>query len=122
MLGLMAHYKISFNPANFMTLPLVLGIGLVFGIHILQRFKEENQTAMFACSTGAAIVLDALTNVAGFGALMAAHHRGIASLGFVMTVGTLTNLVTALVVLPCLLQVLYPRGRAVSELPPDGPH
>jgi len=117
-LGLMAQYGINFNPANFMTLPLVLGIGLVFGIHILQRFKEENQPAMFACSTGAAIVLDALTNVAGFGALMAAHHRGIASLGFVMTVGTLTNLVTALIVLPCLLQVLYPNGRGQSQRTP----
>lgn len=111
MLGLMAEYKVSFNPANFMALPLVLGIGLVFGIHVLQRAQEESCNAVFTRSTGTAIVLDGLTNVAGFGALMAAHHQGIASLGFVMTVGTVTNMVTSLLVLPAVLQVLrrHPR-------------
>ena len=113
MLGLMVYFDVSFNPANFMALPLVMGIGLVFGIHVLQRAREEGSNAMFGRSTGLAIVLDALTNVAGFGALMGAQHQGIASLGFVLTVGTLTNLATALFVLPALLQVLptpgYPR-------------
>lgn len=106
MLGLMVYYKVPFNPANFMALPLVLGIGLVFGVHVLQRAREERSNELFTRSTGTAIVLDALTNVAGFGALMAAHHQGIKSLGFVMTVGTVTNMITALVVLPAVLQVL----------------
>ena len=112
MLGLMAHFKVNFNPANFMALPLVMGIGLVFGIHVLQRAQEQGNNAMFTRSTGMAIVLDALTNLAGFGALITAHHQGIASLGFVMTVGTLTNLASALLVLPALLQVLPARKRA----------
>ncbi|MEW6278081.1 MAG: MMPL family transporter, partial [Candidatus Eremiobacterota bacterium] len=109
-LGLMAYYRVNFNPANFMALPLVLGIGLVFGVHVLQRAQEEKSAAIFGRSTGPAIVLDALTNVAGFGALIFASHQGIKSLGFVMTVGTLTNLITGVLVLPAVLQILKNRG------------
>lgn len=124
MLGIMVYYRVAFNPANFMALPLVLGIGLVFGVHVLQRAREESSNELFTRSTGSAIVLDALTNVAGFGALMLAHHQGIASLGFVMTVGTLTNMVTSLVVLPAVLQVLKSKKAGPPErtdLPPDEP-
>ena len=39
--GLMGLFGIPFNPANIMTLPLVIGIGVTNGIHILNRFAEE---------------------------------------------------------------------------------
>ena len=37
----MGWLHIPFNPANIMTLPLVIGIGVTNGIHILNRFAEE---------------------------------------------------------------------------------
>ena len=43
--GLMGWFKIPFNPANIMTLPLVIGIGVTNGIHILNRFAEEGTPA-----------------------------------------------------------------------------
>ena len=39
--GLMGWFDIPFNPANIMTLPLVIGIGVTNGIQILNRFAEE---------------------------------------------------------------------------------
>ncbi|HTV75982.1 MAG TPA: MMPL family transporter, partial [Candidatus Baltobacteraceae bacterium] len=39
--GLMGWFDIPFNLANIMTLPLVIGIGVTNGIHILNRFAEE---------------------------------------------------------------------------------
>src|SRR5262249_32014712 len=35
MVGLMGLFGVPFNPANIMTLPLVIGIGVTNGIHIL---------------------------------------------------------------------------------------
>ncbi len=111
-----------FNPANIMTLPLVVGIGVTNGIHVLNRFAEERSPTIFGRSTGKAVLLSALTTVAGFGSLMLADHRGIASLGLVMSVGTLACLVAGVVVLPTLLQVLVRRGwRWNRPAPPAGP-
>ena len=38
MMGLL---DVPLNPANIMVLPLALGIGVTNGIHILNRFAEE---------------------------------------------------------------------------------
>ncbi len=106
MLGLMGYYEIQFNPANFMGLPLILGIGLIFGVHVVHRLVQHPHDGIFSHSTGPAIALSASTTIAGFGTLMLAHHKGIASLGFVMTVGVAANLVTSLLLLPALMRLL----------------
>jgi predicted RND superfamily exporter protein len=41
MVGFMGWFGIPFNPANILTLPLVVGIGVTNGIHILNRFGAE---------------------------------------------------------------------------------
>jgi len=107
MLGLMAYYHVMFNPANFMALPLILGIGLIFGVHVVHRLLHDPQSGVFSHSTGPAIALSAMTTMIGFGTLMLARHQGIASLGFLMTVGVGANLVTSLIFLPAVMRVLY---------------
>ncbi len=64
-----------------MTLPLVIGIGVTNGIHILNRFAEERTPGILSRSTGKAVLVSGLTAIAGFGSLMLAKHRGIHSLG-----------------------------------------
>lgn len=114
MAGWMAWREVSFNPANIMTLPLVVGIGVTNGIHILHRFAEEQEPGLLAKSTGKAVLVSGLTTVAGFGSLMLADHQGIASLGFVMSTGVTTCMVAGLAVLPAFL-VLLARGRSSHE-------
>ncbi|HXJ73960.1 MAG TPA: RND transporter, partial [Candidatus Dormibacteraeota bacterium] len=57
MVGIMGLLGISFNPANIMTLPLVVGIGVTNGIHILNRFAEEQHPSILARSTGKAVLV-----------------------------------------------------------------
>jgi predicted RND superfamily exporter protein len=101
--GLMGWFGIPFNPANIMTLPLVVGIGVTNGIHILNRFAEERSPGILARSTGKAVLVSGLTTIAGFGSLVLARHRGIQSLGFVMGVGVATCMISGLTFLPALL-------------------
>lgn len=119
MLGLMAHYQVQFNPANFMALPLILGIGLIFGVHVVHRLLDHPQEGIFGHSTGPAIALSAATTIAGFGTLMMAHHQGIASLGFLMTVGVGANLITSLVLLPAFMRVVHRPGPRILEPVPE---
>jgi predicted RND superfamily exporter protein len=89
---------------------LVIGVGVTNGIHILNRFAEEQNPSILARSTGKAVLLSALTTIAGFGSLVPALHQGIASLGLVMAVGTATCMIAGLTFLPCLLNLLARRG------------
>src|SRR5205085_533045 len=109
-LGIMGIFGIPFNPANIMTLPLVIGIGVTNGIHILNRFAEEQNPSILAKSTGKAVLVSALTAIAGFGSLILAKHQGIKSLGIVMSVGIAMCMLGALTFLPSLLTVLMRRG------------
>jgi predicted RND superfamily exporter protein len=110
LLGWMGLAGIPFNPANLITLPLVVGIGVTNGIQILNRFAEEQEPSILAKSTGKAVLVSGLTAIAGFGSLMLASHQGIKSLGEVMSVGIATCMAAALMVLPALLRVLMHWG------------
>jgi hypothetical protein len=104
--GLMGLSSLPLNPANIMTLPLVIGIGVTNGIQILNRFAEEQTPGILARSTGKAVFISGLTTISGFGSLILAQHRGIQSLGYIMAMGITTCMIAALTFLPALLNLL----------------
>ena len=108
--GLMGYFNVPLNPANIMTLPLVIGIGVTNGIHILNRFAEEQTPSILARSTGKAVLVSGLTAIAGFGSLILAEHRGIQSLGYVMSVGLATCMIAGLTFLPAILSLFVPKN------------
>jgi uncharacterized protein len=110
LLGWMGLVGIPFNPANTITLPLVVGIGVTNGIQILNRFAEAQEPSILAKSTGKAVLVSSLTAMAGFGSLMLASHQGIKSLGEAMAAGIAACMAAALLVLPALLRLLMHRG------------
>lgn len=110
MCGMMGWCGVMFNPANIMTLPLVIGIGVTNGIHVLNRFAEERETSIFGRSTGKALLVSGLTAVAGFGSLMLGKHQGIVSLGFVMSIGITTCMVAGVTFLPAVMTLLQRAG------------
>jgi hypothetical protein len=117
-LGVMALSGIAFNPANIMTLPLVIGIGVTNGIHILNRVAEENNASILSKSTGKAVLVSGLTALAGFGSLTLGKHQGIRSLGLVMAIGIATCMVAGLTFLPALLKVLGSLGWTIGSKRP----
>jgi predicted RND superfamily exporter protein len=100
-------------------LPLILGIGVDTGVQIVHDYLREPRPYRMPASTSAALVINTLMNIVGFGALMIADHRGLHSLGRVLTLGMACCLLSCLV-MPSLLQLL-PDKRAnqpVEEQPP----
>ncbi len=119
MVGMMGVLGIPFNPANIMTLPLVIGIGVTNGIHILNRFAEELHPSILARSTGKAVLVSGLTTIAGFGSLIVAKHQGIESLGWVMATGTATCMFVGLTFLPAILNLLDQHGWTIKKTQRD---
>jgi uncharacterized protein len=113
--ALMVVFDVPFNPANIMTLPLVIGIGVTNGIHILNRFAEEHNPSILSRSTGKAVIVSALTTIAGFGALIPAKHQGIQTLGIVMSLGVAMCMIVAVTFLPAVLTLLIRLKRAKEK-------
>jgi hypothetical protein len=111
-LGIMDLFGLKLNMANLVILPLILGIGVVNGIHITHRYREEKDknAVVLGKSTGQAVVLSSLTTMIGFGSMMVADHYGVFSLGLVLTLGVFCCLVASVTFLPALLKLSATRG------------
>ncbi len=57
--GLMTVCHIPFNPADIMVLPLMVGIGVAYGIYVVQRYREDGEAGFYGKSTGRAVMLSA---------------------------------------------------------------
>jgi uncharacterized protein len=119
MFGIMGILDIPLNPANMMGLPLMLGMGVDNGVHIMHDFRSQRGRYQMSPSTSVAVVLNTLTTMVGFAVLIIADHRGLQSLGRVLTIGMTCNLFSALVVLPCLLAWITRHGRNEQETDQD---
>jgi len=110
-IGVMALAGIDFNLVSISMLPLILGIGIDNGIHVVHRFlhhPDEDLVEVFQ-HTGRGIVTTSLTTMVGFGALVFANYPGLISSGVLALLGVGATLVTAITLLPALLQLVRVR-------------
>ena len=77
MFGLLGLLNIPLNPANMIALPLILGIGVDYGVHIVHEYREQTGPYRMSPGTAVAVLVDALTTIMGFGSLMVASHQGL---------------------------------------------
>lgn len=116
--GGMGLLGMHYNPANIIAFPLVVGIGVDTGVHILHRYRQDRGRDLPGVirHTGRAIFLSTATTIAGFGSLAFATHRGMASLGVVLVIGVGACLAAAVAVLPAVLTLVG--GLRASGRPP----
>jgi predicted RND superfamily exporter protein len=92
------------NIINIAVIPLVIGMGIDFGIHLAHRFRIEQNIETVYRYTGKGVFLSAFTTMIGFGSLgLIGKFGSVNSMGRILFVGILMCLLTALLVLPALL-------------------
>ena len=97
-------FDLPFNFANVIVLPLLLGLGVASGIHLVMRRRHEpDRQNLLRTSTSRAVLFSALTTIASFGSLMASGHPGMTSMGQLLTIAITSTLVCTLIVLPSLM-------------------
>ncbi len=101
---------IQFNFANIIALPLLLGVGVDSGIHMVHRMRTEPPAdgRLLNTSTSRAVLASGLTTIASFGNLAFVSHLGMASMGQLLTLGMLVTLAATLVLLPAMLTLRAP--------------
>ena len=119
--GIMGFLNIPFNAANMISLPLMLGMGVDNGINIVYDFHRQTARYRMSPSTAVAVILNTLTTMVGFAVLMLADHRGLQSLGRVLTIGMSCCLVSSLIILPAFLAWTTRNRRSQEEEIPHSP-
>lgn len=118
--GILAVLDLPLNPANMIAFPLILGVGVDNGVHILHDWliRRREGRAGISHAIGRGVLVKALTTMIGFGTLMISTERGLAGLGLILTLGVGCSMLTALLLLPALLQVLPQRQPRSTVVPP----
>jgi predicted RND superfamily exporter protein len=117
--GILGLLDVPLNPANMIVLPLILGIGIDDGVHVIHDFRRQRGPYRISASTASAVLITSLTTMVGFGSLMIASHRGLQSLGRVLTIGVSCCLFTSLVMLPALLRWMTRNRPGADDEPPQ---
>lgn len=114
--GLSVMFSIPLNFANVIALPLILGIGVDSGIHILHRFRTAlpEDLGLLGTSSARAVMVSAMTTMGSIGNLAFSPQLGTASMGKLLTIGIAMTLICMLLVLPALLASQLP-SKIVNE-------
>jgi predicted RND superfamily exporter protein len=124
--AVLAVLGIPLNPANLIILPLIIGIGVDNGVHVLHDFHgKPHEVYRPSASMVNAITMTSCTSICGFGSMMTSSHRGLYSLGAVLSIGVVSCVLMSLVTLPALLAWISrhrkpeePSGEMASPSPP----
>lgn len=112
LLVLMVLLGLDFNLANFFAMPILIGLGVDTGVHIVARYQETGNMDKALVKVAPGVILATLTTLVGFGALAFVRHVGLASYGKIMVLGSITCLLSALYVLPMMAHLPWlRRGR-----------
>lgn len=105
MLGVMELTGLQITMLNIMAIPMIIGIGIDDGVHVIHRYQIEGNTAhstVFS-STGRAILLTTITTMLCFGSLWFAIYRGLGSMGIALFIGVGTCFLATVLVIPAIM-------------------
>ena len=105
MLGLMVATGMKFNFMNSMVLVTIVGMGSDYGLHIFHRVGgiAGDEAEERFIQAGRAVLLSALTTIAGFGSLAFTDYGAMSSIGWATNYGVGATALFSLISLPAFL-------------------
>jgi predicted RND superfamily exporter protein len=103
--GLLLLVRHRFSFMSITAIPLIIGIGIDNGIHLVRRYLENERSGILAIAkaSGAAVIQSNLTTIVGFGALMASSFEPLAEMGLVTSLGVALALAGGLWLVPAVI-------------------
>ena len=119
MVGTMHLFGLQLTMMNVIGLPLILGIGIDDGVHILHRYRIEGRGKVMQVfsSTGKAVLLTSVTTMLAFGSLLFATYRGMGSLGIALFIGVGACFLTSIIVLPAIMGMIERKQPGETKQP-----
>jgi predicted RND superfamily exporter protein len=107
----------KFNIVNALSIPLIIGVGIDYCVHIMTALRESGDVKAALGKTGKAVTLSMLTTLIGFGSLaLVGQYKGIADLGKTLSVGIICCYIVAIVIVPAIAapSTLHKEGKEPS--------
>jgi hypothetical protein len=104
--GVMSLIGRDMNVLALGALPLIFGIGVDDGVHLVHRYREDGDPVTACASVGRAILLTTITTLISFGALLLLNHVGLATLGLLVGTGVAFCFLTSVTVFPAAVVYL----------------
>ncbi len=115
----MRLWGISYNMANIIVLPLLMGLSVAYGIYFIVRWREGHDLDLvLGTSTARGILISGLATLSTFGSLAVSSDRGISVLGRTLSIVMGWVLVCTLVALPAILSLITDRSRPTNPADP----
>jgi predicted RND superfamily exporter protein len=96
MVACLKIFHISLNLFNALAFPLVLGVGVDYGIYLLLGVRHDGGRQTGLTTIVKPVLLSGLCTVAGFGSLGFSHNPSLSGLGIVCAVGVAWCLFTTI--------------------------
>ena len=114
-LGFMSLVGIELNLLTLGIAPILIGIGVDDGVHMVGRFEQGEEPETVLRETGAAMTMTTLTTTAAFLCLGLASFAGFRELGLVAAVGLLACRLASLHLLPIVYRVIETRPQSAVK-------
>ena len=104
---------ISYNMANIIVLPLLMGLSVAYGIYFILRWREGlGLDKVLSTSTSAGILISGLATLSTFGTLALSSAPGVSMLGKTLTIVLSWVLINTLISLPAILSRMSSHNRS----------
>jgi hypothetical protein len=115
--GLMGYFAIKLDVAIAMLSSIMIGVGVDYTIHFLWRYKSERINGLnykdavikTLTTTGKGIIINALSVIIGFTALLFSVFMPIKFFGFLIVISIFACLVGALIIIPAMVLIIKPK-------------
>ena len=100
--GVMCWLDVGFSVMLVLVVPLIIGLGVDDGIHVVHRMREDDALPpdVATCSVGRAIVMTTLTTCASFSVMMFSNHPGMESMALCLLCGLPLCLLASVTLIP----------------------
>lgn len=118
MVGSMSLLGIRLHFVNAVILPMIIGMGIDNGVHLMHRFLEDGgiDAGLTLQKIGRAMILCSLTTMLGFGSLATARYPALSTMGWITILGMGFCLLASLCFLPVLLILWGPKLHESKEI------
>lgn len=118
MVGAMNVFGVEYTFSNVLAIPLLIGLGIDSGIHVIHRYNECGSVGFAVQTTGRAIIASSLGNIGSFGVLVFTDNKGTAALGATLCIGMTACLLLSVTFLPAILSWLDRRSSGAADESP----
>ena len=111
--GILVLIKVPYTTIMVMALPLILGMGIDYGIHYMQQIKSGADNLLAIRHTGKALFLTSITTLIGFFSLMLARWHGFFGMGLILFLGIGLSYLGTIIVLNALVGLLAKKKNTI---------